>query len=93
MAKQSSAQKRHKQSLKKRLRNRHVRATVKSVTKDVRTAIDDGKTDKVGELLSQAASVIARAGSKGVYHKKNISRKISRLSRAAHKAATAGKES
>ena len=89
MAKQSSAQKRHKQSLKKRIRNRHVRATVKSATKDVRAAIDEGRIEKVAELVSEAASVIARAGSKGVYHKKNVSRKISRLARAAHKAASA----
>ena len=87
MAKQSSAQKRHKQSLKKRIRNRHIRATVKSVTKDVRSAIEEKSGEKIGELLQEAASVIARAGSKGVYHKKTVSRKISRLSKAAHKAA------
>lgn len=87
MAKQSSAQKRHKQSLKKRIRNRHVRANVKSVTKDVREAIEEKSGEKVAELLTTAASVIARAGSKGVFHKKTVSRKISRLARAAHKAA------
>ncbi len=89
MAKQSSAQKRHKQSLKKRTRNRQIRATVKSVTKDVRTAIEEKNAEKVGELLKTAASVIARSGSKGVYHKKTVSRKVSRLAKAANKAAAA----
>lgn len=87
MAKQSSAQKRHKQSLKRRERNRHVRSTVKTAVKEIRTAIGEGDAARAAQLLPAAESVIARAGSKGVLHRKTVARKVSRLARAAHKAA------
>lgn len=86
MAKLASAVKRHKQSLKRRARNRHVRSTVKSIVKVVREDIEEGG-GKGAELLRKAASVIARAGSKGVLHRKTASRKISRLAKAVHKSA------
>jgi small subunit ribosomal protein S20 len=85
LGKLASAVKRHKQSLKRRARNRHVRSTVKSAVKEVRTVIEEGG-EKGAELLRNAASVIARAGSKGVLHRKTASRKISRLAKAVHKA-------
>lgn len=86
MAKPTGAEKRHKQSLKRRARNRHVRSTVKTAVKEVRAAIQEENPEKAAELLPSAAAVIARAGSKGVFHKKTVARKIARLSRAAHKA-------
>ena len=87
MAKSKSAIKRHKQSLKRRARNRHVRSSVKSAIKDVRSALETGSGEEAGKVLSKAASVIARAGSKGVLHKKNVARKVARLSRAVQKTA------
>ena len=90
MSKSKSAVKRHKQSLKRKTRNRHIRSTVKTVVKEVRTALSGSDAPKTGEILKEAASVIARAGSKGVLHKKTVARKVSRLSKAVHKAA-AGK--
>ena len=89
MGKLKSGVKRHKQSLKKRIRNRHIRSTVKTAVKEVHAAID-GAIEKAGEALSEAVSVIQRAGSKGVLHRKTVARKVARLSKAVHKAA-AGK--
>lgn len=89
MAKSNSAAKRHKQSLKRKTRNRHIRSTVKSVVKDVREAIAGSESDNVGKALSNAMSVIARAGSKGVLHRKTVARKVARLSKAVAKAAAA----
>jgi small subunit ribosomal protein S20 len=86
LAKLASAVKRHKQSLKARARNRHVRSSVKTSVKDVRTALSESG-EQTAELLRKAASVIARAGSKGVLHRKTASRKISRLAKAVHKGA------
>jgi small subunit ribosomal protein S20 len=86
LGKLRSGVKRHKQSLKRRARNRHVRATVKSAVKDVRIEISEENGGKGAEALRVAASVIARAGSKGVLHKKTASRKIARLAAAVHKA-------
>ncbi len=90
MSKSKSAVKRHKQSLKRKIRNRHIRSTVKTVVKEVRTALSGSDTLKTGEILKEASSVIARAGSKGVLHKKTVARKVARLSKAVHKA-SAGK--
>jgi small subunit ribosomal protein S20 len=86
LGKIASGIKRHKQSLKRRARNRHVRSTVKTVVKELREGLQEG-AGKGAEALVKAASVIARAGSKGVIHKKTASRKISRLSKAVHKVA------
>jgi small subunit ribosomal protein S20 len=55
--------------------------------KEVRAVVEEGSAANAGETLSKAASVIARAGSKGVLHKKTVARKVARLSKAVHKAA------
>jgi small subunit ribosomal protein S20 len=89
LGKSKSAAKRHKQSQKRRIRNRHIRSTVKTAVKDVRTVLAEGDSAKAGEALSKAASTIARAGSKGVLHKKTVARKVSRLAKAVHNATTA----
>ncbi len=87
MARIKSGIKRHKQSLKARARNRHVRSTVKTAVKEVRSEIAGGTGEKSAELLRKATSVLERAGSKGVLHKKTASRKVSRLGKGVHKAA------
>ncbi len=89
MGKLKSGIKRHKQSIKRRIRNRHIRSTVKSAVKEVRAAVDEHVVEKAAEALSKAVSVIQRAGSKGVLHKKTVARKVARLSKAVHKAAAA----
>ncbi len=87
MGKLKSGIKRHKQSIKRRIRNRHIRSTVKSAVKEVRAAVEEHVAEKAAEALSKAVSVIQRAGSKGVLHKKTVARKVARLSKAVHKAA------
>jgi small subunit ribosomal protein S20 len=85
LGKSKSAAKRHKQSLKKRIRNRHIRSTVKTAVKEVRAVVAKGSVNVV-ETLSKAVSTISRAGSKGVLHKKTVARKVARLSKAILKA-------
>ncbi len=89
MGQLKSGIKRHKQSLKKRIRNRHIRSTVKTAVKEVHTAIDEHALEKADEALASAVSAIQRAGSKGVLHRKTVARKVARLSKAVHKAAAA----
>ncbi|HEX2719985.1 MAG TPA: 30S ribosomal protein S20, partial [Candidatus Deferrimicrobium sp.] len=60
---------------------------VKTAIKDVRSNIAEGVGEKSADLLRKATSVLERAGSKGVLHKKTASRKVSRLAKAVHKAA------
>jgi small subunit ribosomal protein S20 len=59
---------------------------VKTAVKGVRSEITEGTGEKSAELLRKATSVLERAGSKGVLHKKTASRKVSRLAKAVHKA-------
>ena len=81
MANHKSAIKRHKQSLKRAVRNRAVRSRVKNAIKDVRSAVQANSPELAAKALQTATSVIDSAASKGVVHWKNASRKISRLAR------------
>jgi small subunit ribosomal protein S20 len=80
--------KRHKQSLKRRIRNRHVRSTVKTAIKDVRTAIAENNVETATGALAAASSELARAAKKGVLHRKTASRRVGRLAKALHKASS-----
>ncbi len=89
MANHKSAVKRARQNEVRRLRNKGVRTRVKGVVKDVRTAAVESSGEPLNEKLKDAQSVIDRAAKKGVIHKRAAARKISRLAKAANKAAAA----
>ncbi|MCF8034493.1 MAG: 30S ribosomal protein S20 [Desulfarculaceae bacterium] len=80
MANHVSALKRARQNLKRSTRNRAYRTRVRSVVKQVRLAIDAGDAEAAQAALTKAVPLIDKAASKGVLHKKNASRKVSRLS-------------
>ncbi|MGQ9508289.1 MAG: 30S ribosomal protein S20 [Thermodesulfobacteriota bacterium] len=82
MATHASALKRVKQSEKRRLRNLHIKSTVKTAVKKVREAIEKKDAEGAKKALAQAIPLIQKACSKGVFHKNTSSRKISRLTRA-----------
>ncbi len=81
MATHKSALKRSKQSKEKRLKNRNVKSNLKTTIKAVTAAIEAKDPKKAQEVLSQVTPVINKAASKGVIHKKNAARKISRLTK------------
>ena len=88
MARHKSAIKRHKQSLTKRENNRTAKAALRTVIKKFgATVAKDPEAAK--EVLAAAVPTIAKAASRGIIHKNNASRKISRLSKKLHKALTA----
>jgi small subunit ribosomal protein S20 len=88
LARHKSAIKRHKQSLVKRENNRTAKAALRTVIKKFgSTVARDPEAAK--EVLAQAVPTIAKAASRGIIHKNNASRKISRLSKKLHKALTA----
>jgi small subunit ribosomal protein S20 len=76
-----SAIKRARQAEKRRLRNLHIKTTVKSSIKTVRTAIDKKDAEGAKKALLKAIPLIQKAQSKGVFHKNTSARKISRLTR------------
>ena len=89
MANTRSAQKRNRQSEKRRARNQGVRTRVKSAVKKVRESLEQGELAAAQEAFLAAARVIDKASSKGVVHRNTASRKISRLAKAVAKAAPA----
>ncbi len=88
LAHHKSAIKRLKQSLKKRESNRSARAALRTIIKKFNTAV---ATDPQGakDILAEAVPFISKSASNGIIHKRNASRKISRLSKKLHKAASA----
>jgi small subunit ribosomal protein S20 len=82
VANHRSAEKRGRQSLKRRDRNRHVKGRVKTVVKDVRKALESGGSDEANQKLRAAESELRKAASKGTIPKTRASRQVARLSRA-----------
>ncbi len=82
-----SAKKRILVSQKRADRNKAIRSTVKTAIKKVDAAV--AANDKVAakEALTQAVYTIDKAARKGIYHKNNAARKISRLTVAVNKLA------
>jgi small subunit ribosomal protein S20 len=68
-------------------RNKAVKSGVKTAIKKVHTAIESGDKAAASAALLAATSEIDTAASKGVYHKNNASRKVSRLAAAVNKMA------
>ncbi len=84
MANHPSALKRARQNEKRRIRNRAMRTRVRGLIKKVRQAIAEGDPERAQAALAQAVPVIDKAAGKGVLHRRNAARKISRLSRQVH---------
>ena len=81
MANHKSAEKRARQNINRRLRNKAVRTRVKHVTKLVRAAADEKTKEEAGIEMKAAQSEIAKAAKKGVIHRRTAARKISRLTK------------
>jgi small subunit ribosomal protein S20 len=76
-----SALKRQKQNEKRRLRNVHIRSTLKTLVKKVRLAVEAKDIDKARTALAEAIPTINKAKSQGVIHKNTASRNVSRLTK------------
>ena len=79
MANHKSALKRARQNEERRIRNKTIKTKVKNIVKDVRFAAGKESNETILNKLTQAQSTIDKAAKKGIIHKKNASRKISRL--------------
>lgn len=79
MANHKSALKRALQNEERRMRNKTTTTKIKNIVKDVRLAAGKESNETVLNKINQAQSVIDKAAKKGIIHKKNASRKISRL--------------
>ncbi len=81
MATHKSAMKRARQNERRRLRNKSIKTRVKNVIKKVRLAVERKSLEEAQQALQEVIPVIDKAASKGVLHKRNAARKISRLTR------------
>ena len=62
-------------------RNKSIRSEVKTAIKKVEAAVAANDKDAAKAALTVAISTIESASSKGVYHKNNAGRKVSRLTK------------
>lgn len=77
-----SAKKRILVNQTKAARNKSIRSAVKTSMKKVEAAVAANDKAAANAALTDAISTISKAASKGVYHKNNAARKVSRLSKA-----------
>ena len=76
-----SAKKHARADEAKRIRNRHRKATLRTVLKQTETALQEGNVDEAQELCKTVVSLLDRAASKGVIKKGTANRQKSRLTR------------
>jgi len=86
MPNHKSAEKRVRQSEKRRVTNRGHRTKVRTYIKKVRAVLDSGNTGEIQEVLPVAISVIDKSVQKGVLHKNAAARYKSRLTVQANEA-------
>ena len=81
MANIKSAKERILVTQTKAARNKAIKSEVKTSIKKVEAAVSAKDKAAADAALKNAVSVIEKACSKGVYHKNNAARKVSRLSK------------
>ena len=76
--------KRQRQNIKQHARNIPLKSLLRTVIKKVQIAVAQKEKDLAKKLLQDASRTIQKIASKGVIHKRNASRRISRLSKLVH---------
>jgi small subunit ribosomal protein S20 len=92
VATHKSALKRDRQNKTRRLRNLTYKTKAKTAIKEVRLAIANKDIEAAKKSLPKAVSILQKVQSKGVLHRNNVSRKISRLTIQVHKLAALSSE-
>ncbi len=77
-----NAAKRQRQSLSRRMRNRTVKSSVKTAVKAFETAVKSKDKNLADEKLKLSIKMLDTAAGKGVFHKKTVARKKSRMHQA-----------
>lgn len=81
MANTKSAEKRNRQNVKQRERNRAHRSRLRTAIKRLRSAVDSGDATQASQILPETLSVIDATAQKKVIHANTASRYKSRLTR------------
>lgn len=80
MANHPSAEKRHRQTVRRTEVNRARVSRIRSFVKKVETAIASGDKNAAKQAFAAAAPELQRGVGKGVLHQNTVARKLSRLS-------------
>ena len=76
-----SAIKRHRQSVKRQARNQSIRIRVRHTVRELREIIAKKDVSTAEAKLRSVTATVQKAVTKGVLHRNNADRRISRLSR------------
>ena len=86
MATHKDAMKRHRQNIKRKAYNKHYKSQMRSMTKKMRNAAEENDVDTLKTLLPKATKLIQKLAQKGIIHKNQANRRVSRLSKLVQKA-------
>ena len=81
MSNSSTAAKRHRQNLKRRIRNRMAKSQLRTNTRKLLELVQSRSTEEAKKQYVSVASLLDRAVSKGVLHKNTAAREKHRLSK------------
>ena len=79
MANHNDALKRNRQNIVRRARNRHYRTMMRTQIKKLNAAIDSGDAAAAQAALPATVSLIQRVAGKGIIHRRQAARRVSRL--------------
>ena len=79
MANSSTAAKRHRQNIKRRIRNRMVKSELRTNTRKLLELVESRSAEDAEKQYVSVAELLDRAVSKGVLHKNTAARKKHRL--------------
>jgi len=85
MAQHKQAEKRHRQSLKRKQRNTSTRSKMKSAVRTARETLSANDREAAPVQVAKAIKVIQTTASKGVIHKRAAARRMSRMMKALNK--------
>jgi len=86
MANTKQALKRIRRDARRRERNRYHLSRMKTYIRKFRRMIEEGELEKAREFLPEVVSIIYHTASKGVIHKREASRRASRVTELLNKA-------
>jgi small subunit ribosomal protein S20 len=81
LAEKGSTAKRHRQSLRRRMRNRMAVSEVRTSVKNFITAVDAKNKEEAKKAFRLVVKKIDTACGKGIFHRNTVARKKSRLAK------------
>ena len=81
MANKKSAEKRYRQSIVRRMRNRQAKSEIRNAVKKFTSGVEKKDKEAADLALQQVQKLLDTAAGKGIIHRNTVARKKSRLSK------------